>query len=82
MRRAKYPIDPDIEERDVSRSRKLQIQYARNGLCRFCGGARAKNLMMCLRHAVQLRDGERKRKGTKRRNYSRTSWLEAKNVVS
>jgi hypothetical protein len=59
----------------VSRQRRQQLRYVRDGLCRICGQPLVTK-GYCLKHAVSLREYQRKRNGTVKQNQSLTRRLE------
>jgi hypothetical protein len=70
-------IDPDIACREVSRQRKLQLQWRRYGRCESCGAEREEGLRaLCLPCLIVQRERHRKKLHYVRENDCKTRRME------
>ena len=70
-------IPPDIDARtDISRQRKIQLTWTRQGLCVTCGREKdPNNSTYCTDHAIYHRERQRKRNAAKIRYIAAGSYV-------
>ncbi len=66
-------VDEFSVRRDVSKQRRRQLRHKRDGLCLLCPEPAA-NGSHCARHAVNVREEQRRRQGCGRRNWLAQSY--------
>jgi hypothetical protein len=71
------PIQDEFTDLPISRQRKYQLRMQRDRRCTECGEAAAHG-SRCLKHLINARERQRRKRGLKRRYYGTLSYqLEA-----
>lgn len=69
-------IPEDIEALPVSRQRKIQMVWQRDGRCITCGRLRKDSAQYCPKHRAMVRERQRARNGNTRRNWGAASYVD------